>query len=85
MNVKANYHSHTALSGHGEGTVEEHIKEMIRVGYDIIGISEHIPLPVINGFPPEFVLRNRIELDTLDSYISDLKRCQKNIKTKQKF
>jgi len=85
MSIKANYHSHTALSGHGEGTVEEHIIEMIRVGYDIIGISEHIPLPIIEGFPPKFVLENRMELDALDSYINDLKRCQKKYKNQAKI
>ena len=42
----SNYHSHIALCGHAEGTIEDYVKEAIRNNYEEIGISDHAPIPV---------------------------------------
>lgn len=42
----SNYHSHIALCGHAEGTVEDYIKEAIKNQYEEVGISDHAPIPV---------------------------------------
>ena len=42
----SNYHSHVALCGHAEGTVEDYIKEAIKNNYEEVGISDHAPIPV---------------------------------------
>lgn len=42
----SNYHSHVALCGHAEGTVEDYVKEAIKHNFEEIGISDHAPIPV---------------------------------------
>jgi len=39
------YHTHTALCKHGEGSVEDYIRKAVELGLDEIGCSEHIPMP----------------------------------------
>jgi len=39
------YHTHTALCKHGEGSLEEYVRKAIDRGLDEIGCSEHIPMP----------------------------------------
>jgi len=42
------YHTHTALCKHGDGTPEDYIRKSIDLGLDEIGCSEHVPMP--DGF-----------------------------------
>lgn len=46
MKRVSNYHSHVALCGHAEGTVEDYVVEAIKHNYEEIGISDHAPIPV---------------------------------------
>lgn len=46
MKRVSNYHSHVALCGHAEGTVEDYVLEAIKHNYEEIGISDHAPIPV---------------------------------------
>ncbi len=39
----ANYHTHTYLCGHAEGTVEDYVKKAIEENLKVIGISDHGP------------------------------------------
>jgi histidinol-phosphatase (PHP family) len=39
------YHTHTALCKHGEGTVDDYVRRALALGLDEIGASEHIPMP----------------------------------------
>lgn len=39
------YHTHTALCKHGEGTVDDYVQRALALGLDEIGASEHIPMP----------------------------------------
>jgi len=71
--MKSNYHSHVDLCRHASGTSEEHILEAIRLGYDIIGISDHAPLITINGVPSEYTYLHRMRLEELNGYISNLR------------
>ena len=41
--IKSNYHTHMYLCRHAEGTVEDYVKEAIRLGFKEIGISDHAP------------------------------------------
>lgn len=45
MFIMNNYHTHTALCGHAQGTIEEMVKTAIQEGYQSFGISEHVPFP----------------------------------------
>lgn len=76
MKVKSNYHSHVALCNHAEGSVEDHVVQMISLGYKIIGISDHMPASTIGGFPPSFVQTFRMRPEELDGYIADINRCK---------
>lgn len=44
----ADYHTHTALCKHAEGTLEEYVRRAADLGLDEIGCSEHVPMP--DGF-----------------------------------
>lgn len=39
------YHTHTSLCKHGEGSLEDYIRKAVELGIDEIGCSEHIPMP----------------------------------------
>lgn len=42
---KFNYHTHTYLCGHADGTIEEYIKKAIEGGITDLGFSDHMPSP----------------------------------------
>jgi len=85
MKVKANYHSHVAVCNHAEGTPKDHVKRMIELGYNIIGISDHIPLPVYDNFPPEWVLMYRMKESDLEGYLEELRECKSLYKDSAKI
>ena len=41
--MKANYHTHMYLCNHAEGTVEDYVKEAIKLGFKTLGMSDHAP------------------------------------------
>lgn len=43
--MKTNFHSHTYRCGHAIGDEEAMVKAAIAVGINVLGFSEHIPLP----------------------------------------
>ncbi len=85
MKVKANYHSHVSLCNHAEGTPREHVMKMIELGYDIIGISDHMPIPVYSGFPRERALMYRMKESELQPYIDELNACKEEYKDQAKI
>lgn len=40
-----NYHTHCFRCQHAEGTVEDYVREAIDKGFDILGMSDHVPYP----------------------------------------
>ncbi|MBF0478205.1 MAG: histidinol-phosphatase HisJ [Candidatus Omnitrophica bacterium] len=44
MNIKADYHIHTALCGHANGEPFEYVEQAIKIGLKEIGFSDHAPL-----------------------------------------
>lgn len=42
--MKANYHTHTSRCGHAIGTEEEMIQAALASQFEVIGLSDHIPL-----------------------------------------
>ncbi len=67
----ANYHTHTHLCGHGEGTVYDYAVEALRKGATVLGMSDHTPLPD-NRLPPL-----RMPLKDLDEYERQLENARK--------
>lgn len=41
-----NYHTHTLRCKHAEGSDEEYVKAAIKMGYKVLGFSDHTPWPV---------------------------------------
>ena len=59
-------HSHTYLSGHGEGTVEELVAAAERKGIAVLAVTEHAPLPETVDPEHGFSMRR----DQLEGYIA---------------
>lgn len=85
MKVKSNYHSHVSLCNHAEGTPREHIQKMVELGYDIIGISDHMPIPRYDDFPPEWALMYRMKESDLEGYIEEINACKEEFKGQAKI
>ena len=66
-----NYHTHTERCGHAWGTDDEFVQAAIDAGYEVLGFSEHAPWPFKDGYQ-EIDHRQRIQLEELDGYISDM-------------
>lgn len=41
--MKNNYHTHMYLCRHASGTIEDYVKEAIRLGFHSLGMSDHAP------------------------------------------
>lgn len=64
-----NYHSHHQLCNHAEGTAQDYVKKAIDLGFDAIGISDHVPSDLL----PDSM---RMRFDELDGYYSDVLTAQ---------
>lgn len=42
--MRIDYHTHHERCGHAEGRLEDYVKKAIELGYDQIGLSDHMPL-----------------------------------------
>ncbi|MCM1534029.1 MAG: PHP domain-containing protein [Corallococcus sp.] len=51
VKIKSNFHTHNYLCGHAVGTVSDYVKEAVKFGYDVIGISDHCASPVNDETP----------------------------------
>lgn len=76
MNLKNNYHTHTARCGHAIGTDEEYVLNAIKIGIKELGFSDHIPFPDISQ--PGV----RMEYDQLDEYINSIYALKEKYKDK---
>lgn len=43
--IKANYHTHTLLCHHAEGTVDDYCREAVAAGLSVLGFTDHCPFP----------------------------------------
>ena len=43
--MKTNFHTHTFRCGHAVGNEEAMVKSAIEEGIEVLGFSEHVPLP----------------------------------------
>ena len=48
--MKRNYHTHTFLCNHAEGTMEEYVIKAIEGGLTTLGFSDHVPYVYPNNF-----------------------------------
>lgn len=68
MNEKhyANYHSHTYLCGHAQGTILETIIQAKKTGLTILGISEHAPMENLRN------VNSRLTKEAYQVYLKEL-------------
>lgn len=62
-----NLHTHNYLCGHADGTVEDYVREAVKNGVKILGISDHIDARNLNNFG--WVSKNNIEKDYLSQFV----------------
>lgn len=61
----ANYHTHTALCRHANGTEREYVEEAIKNGLKILGFADHAP----QFFPTDFYSHFRMFPKQLEDYV----------------
>lgn len=73
MKFTANYHTHTYRCGHARGEDRRYVEEAIAAGIQILGFSDHAPMP----FPTGYHSGHRIQMDKAEDYftsVTDLKK-----------
>ena len=68
--MKANYHTHTSRCGHAEGTDEQYVRAALSQGFDVLGISDHVPWPYKTSFTNPGV---RMLISQIDEYLSSVR------------
>lgn len=64
----ANYHAHTFRCHHASGTEVEYVEQALRNGLQVLGFSDHAPMPFPSGYRSNF----RVDLDAVDGYFDTL-------------
>lgn len=77
MKTDFNYHTHTALCGHAEGTMEEYIKIAIDGGIKNMGFSDHAPYVFPDGHESHF----RVPSKKANQYMEELIELRKKYKS----
>ena len=66
---KYNLHNHTYLCKHASGSARDMVRQAMKDGYEIIGISDHIAYPTK-------ATRFRMEYEEKEGYLQELKQLQ---------
>ncbi len=69
--IRANYHTHTFRCKHASGSVDEYCAEALRQGLEVLGMSDHVPLP--DGRWPDV----RMGLEELPLYLAEIGQARK--------
>lgn len=72
----ANYHTHTTRCHHALGTEREYIEQAIAQGLEILGFSDHVPMPFPDGHQSGF----RVRLEELEDYVRTLEALREEYK-----
>ena len=71
--MKANYHTHTTRCNHAFGTEREYIENAIKEGLQVLGFSDHVPMP----FKGDYYSGFRMRPELLEDYITTLAKLKK--------
>ena len=78
MKITTNYHTHTYLCKHAEGTIEEYVQRAVNLGYTDIGISDHCPL---TDDLIKMIYSRRMTMDQYyNDYLPALEACKNKFK-----
>lgn len=64
----ANYHTHTTRCGHAVGADREYVEKAIERGLQVLGFSDHVPMPFPDGHESRF----RVPLGQLEDYVTSV-------------
>ncbi len=70
---RVNLHTHSWYCGHGTGELAEYVTAAETQGLDLLGFSEHCPLPD-HRWPT-----SRMEFDLLDPYLEECRQLQQSV------
>ncbi len=70
--AKCNYHTHTTRCMHAQGQDEEYVQAAILGGFDVLGFSDHVPLPFSDGYV-SYMRMPMAELPDYLTSVSDLR------------
>ena len=76
--MKASYHTHTSRCHHAVGTEEEYIEKAIAEGIELLGFSDHAPMPYKNGYVSYY----KMHPDETGEYFSTLLALREKYKDK---
>jgi len=71
-----NYHTHTYLCNHANGTMEEYVIRAIKCGVKYMGFSGHIPFVGVDGKESNF----RIKTEDIGTYVCEVNRLKEKYK-----
>ena len=71
--MKNNYHTHTFRCKHAGGTEAEYIEKAISGGIEILGFSDHAPMP----FPKDYDPPTRMDFDQIENYVTTILKLKK--------
>ena len=66
--IMNNYHTHSFYCGHAGGTVREYVITAIEKGLNVLGFSEHAPVPLFS---------DRMKYEDFLSFLKDIEDCQR--------
>ncbi|HHE55776.1 MAG TPA: histidinol-phosphatase HisJ [Caldithrix abyssi] len=66
--MKLDYHIHTKLCKHASGQMAEYVEQALKLGFDEIAFTDHIPLP--QNFDPA----HRMSLSEIDFYLNEIEK-----------
>ena len=72
----ANYHTHTTRCHHALGTEREYIEKAISEGLEVLGFSDHVPMPFPDGHQSGF----RVRIEELEDYVRTLEALREEYK-----
>lgn len=76
--MRASYHTHTHRCGHARGSEQEYIERAIAEGLEVLGFSDHAPMPYPKGFVSSYKMRP----EEIDDYFSTLLALKEKYKSK---
>ena len=80
--LKANYHTHTKYCNHAGGLASDYAESAIKNGFNVLGMSDHAPLPLPLKQPSDITFRNMYIEEFLDGYLVDAYNAKEKYKDK---
>ena len=78
--MKANYHTHTFRCNHAYGTEREYIENAIKEGLQVLGFSDHVPMPYKDGWYSPIRMKPELLTDYVETLLKLKKEYESQIK-----